>query len=42
MALAMEIAEKVDANVDFADKALGYYSAMEKAGHGSKDFGYCF
>ena len=42
MALAQEIADQVDADVEFGQKALDYFEILEKNGHGSKDFGYVF
>lgn len=42
MTLALELAEKVDANVDFASDSMKYYLDLEKKGHSTKDFGYVF
>lgn len=42
MTLALELAEKVDANVDFANESMKYYLDLEKKGHSVKDFGYVF
>jgi hypothetical protein len=42
LALAQEIADQVDADVEFGQKALDYFEILEKNGHGSKDFGYVF
>jgi len=40
--LALEIADKVGAKIDFGNAAMEYYRTLEKKGHGSKDFGIVF
>ena len=42
MALGLECASQVNSNVEFAEFALDYYRALEKKGHGTKDFGYVY
>lgn len=42
LALAMEVADNVGANIDFAKLSMEYYRQLEKKGHGGKDFGYVF
>ncbi len=42
MGLALDCAEKIDADLQFGEKAYGYYDVLEKAGHGPKDFGYIY
>lgn len=42
LSLALECFEAVNLNADFAKAANDYYRILEKAGHGSKDFGYVF
>lgn len=42
MTLALECAEAVGIQADFTKAANEYYRIIEKAGHGSKDFGYVF
>ena len=42
MTLALELAEKVSADVSFAQDSMQYYLDLEKKGHGGKDFGYVF
>ena len=42
LALSLQIANEVGASVEFAEKAIEYYAALEKKGLGSKDFGYVF
>jgi 3-hydroxyisobutyrate dehydrogenase len=39
LALALEIANEVNAKVDFGEKAIEYFSTLEKNGYGGKDFG---
>ena len=39
LALALDIAEQVNANVDFGEKAIEYFSELDKKGYGGKDFG---
>jgi 3-hydroxyisobutyrate dehydrogenase len=39
LALALEIANEVNASVSFGEKAIEYFSTLEKKGYGSKDFG---
>jgi len=39
MALSLEVAEQVNANVEFAEKAAEYYNTITQKGHGTKDFG---
>lgn len=38
----MEVADHVEANIDFAKLSMEYYRTLEKKGHGGKDFGYVF
>jgi 3-hydroxyisobutyrate dehydrogenase-like beta-hydroxyacid dehydrogenase len=42
LALALEIANEVNSNVAFGEKAMEYYKDLEKKGHGGKDFGIVF
>jgi len=42
LALALEIADQVNAKIEFGDKAMEYYRTLEKKGHGGKDFGIVF
>lgn len=42
LALALEVAEKVNAKTEFTEKSLEYYRTLEKQGHGTKDFGIVF
>ena len=42
LALALEIADHVNAKIEFGEKAMDYYRELEKKGHGGKDFGVVF
>lgn len=42
MALALELANEVGSSLEFVEKGLDYYVAMEKKGHGGKDFGFAY
>lgn len=39
LALALEIAHEISADVSFGEKAIEYFSTLEKKGYGGKDFG---
>ena len=42
MTLALDVASKVDASVEFGQKGHDYFLAIEKKGYGHKDFGYAY
>ena len=42
LTLGISCAEEVGVKTEFAKAAMEYYLAMEKSGHGHKDFGLVF
>jgi len=42
LALGLECADEVGANIEFAKMSMEYFQDLEKSGHGGKDFGYVY